>query len=196
MEQKRVIRLCIVLHLYWLNYLRPSLQSNPLPATGMFRMNGMSWSHWSERATFCADTTARRCILYINHKVPVSSAKTSMFWSYLFPTNNDIPAILGSQKLAAASTLGLLSLRFKLYSRQLKDKKDTNLKGTIWIEDVEENSVSLTGLQASFRRAMDGPSEALAFSNKAEAVYKRGLKLDHSPLEILLFKFRRSCGVF
>ncbi|MEZ9142369.1 MULTISPECIES: hypothetical protein [unclassified Shewanella] len=35
-----------------------------------------------------------------------------MFWSYLFPTNNDIPAILGSQKLAAASTLGLLSLRF------------------------------------------------------------------------------------
>ncbi len=65
-----------------------------------------------EIETLCADTTARRCTFYLNQKVPVSSAKTSMFWSYLFPTNIDIPAILGSQKLAAASTLGLLSLRF------------------------------------------------------------------------------------
>ncbi|MDO6641760.1 hypothetical protein Q4557_17545, partial [Shewanella sp. 5_MG-2023] len=30
-----------------------------------------------EKATLCADTTARRCILYINQKVHVSSAKTN-----------------------------------------------------------------------------------------------------------------------
>ncbi len=45
-----------------------------------------------------ADTTARRC-----KYVHVSSAKTSMFW-----------------KLAAASTLGLLSLRFDCIRDNLK----------------------------------------------------------------------------
>ncbi len=39
---------------------------------------------------------------------------------------------------------------------------------------------------------MDGPSEALAFSIKTEAGYKCRQKLDQTPLENLLFKFRRS----
>ncbi len=55
--------------------LNQKIQSNQLPAAGL-----------------SADTTVRRY-----KYIPVSSAKTSMFW-----------------KLAAASTLGLLPLRFNL----------------------------------------------------------------------------------
>nr|PMI03098.1 hypothetical protein BCU55_05945 [Shewanella sp. 10N.286.48.A6] len=56
--------------------------------------------------------------------------------------------------------------------------------------------MSLTGRQASFRRAMDGPSGALAFSNKSEAVYKRSQKLDQSPSKIMRFSafFVRGAG--
>ncbi|PMG42884.1 hypothetical protein BCU91_07105 [Shewanella sp. 10N.286.52.B9] len=46
-----------------------------------------------------------------------------MFWSNLFQTNNDIPTILGGQKLAAASTPGLLSLRFDFIRGNKKAKK-------------------------------------------------------------------------
>ncbi len=65
----------------------------------------MSRSHGCEKATLCADTTARRC-----KYVHVSSAKTSMFW-----------------KLAAASTLGLLLLRFDCICGNYKKQKDKNL---------------------------------------------------------------------
>ncbi|MCL1044757.1 hypothetical protein L2737_05365 [Shewanella electrodiphila] len=46
-----------------------------------------------------------------------------MFWSFV-PDNNAIRAILGSQKLAAASTLGLLSLRFDCICVNDKHKKN------------------------------------------------------------------------
>ncbi|WP_153915978.1 hypothetical protein [Shewanella sp. TC10] len=59
MGQKRVIRLCVVLHLYWLNYLRASLQSNLLPAAG-----------------YRASTTVTRCKF-----IPESSTMTSMSWT-------------------------------------------------------------------------------------------------------------------
>ncbi|MDO6773727.1 hypothetical protein Q4591_00020 [Shewanella sp. 3_MG-2023] len=112
-----------------------------------------------------------------------------MFWSNLFQTNNDIPTILGGQKLAAASTPGLLSLRFNFIRGNKKAKKQKIYLPPTQYELRSSRKDRELGMDVklAFVRPRTAYRKREGFSTMTEAVYKRSPKLDQSPSKIMRF---------